>query len=394
MTRTLIFAFALLFSPDPPEIRALLPLIDRAPDPALAQYGIARIYAQSGDPTQTIAWLKKATARYPSDPSTDDAFSRVREQREFQAIVASARKANPPLHTSTLAFTIAENDLVPEGLAWDPLSHNLYLGSVAKSKIVELTPDGKVRDLAREPALGSVVGMKVDARTTTLWANAFGPYGTGVFHFDLRPGKLIRKYVLPRDLLFNDLVVNSRGDVFVTATFANFLYWISHETDTLAEFMPGHKFTSANGIALSPDERTLFVASFPDGVSLVEIAAKTVRPIGRPAGASLSLANIDGLYVAKGSLLAIQNGVVATRVVRFRLNRALDGIEREQVLERGEALDDLPTTGAVASDTFYYIANSQLYKYFKKGTTPGARFDPVRILKVGLRSCGSVSFDS
>jgi hypothetical protein len=57
-----------------------------------------------------------------------------------------------------------------------------------------------VRDFiaAGQDGIGSVIGIKVDPRTNTLWANSLSnTEGSGVFHYDLATGRLIRKYVFP-----------------------------------------------------------------------------------------------------------------------------------------------------------------------------------------------------
>jgi hypothetical protein len=96
------------------------------------------------------------------------------------------------------------------------------------------------------------------------------------------------------------------------------------------------------------------------------------------------MAAIDGLYFHHNSLIAIQNGWMAHRVARFFLNPALDRVKRAEVLERGNPLFDVPTTGAVAGDTFYFIANSQLRYYGAKGIVEGANLRPISILKLKL----------
>ena len=184
------------------------------------------------------------------------------------------------------------------------------------------------------------------------------------------------------DLLFNDLDVTSKGDVFATATRAQALYWISAKTGKLEEWRPGLKLRDANGIALSSDQRRLYIATFPDGVPVIDLESGSVRGLAHPA--SVSLASIDGLYFHNNSLIAVQNGCIAHRVARFFLNAALDSVLKAEVLERGNPLFDIPTTGAVAGDTFYFVANSQIHNYGAKGIVDRATLRPISILKEKL----------
>lgn len=54
------------------------------------------------------------------------------------------------------------------------------------------------------------------------------------------------------------------------------------------------------------------------------------------------------------------------------------------MLERGNPLFDIPTTGAVAGGTFYFVANSQLRNYGAKGIVDRAKLRPISILKLKL----------
>jgi hypothetical protein len=361
-------------------------LLATAAEPGIVMVEIARRYAIGGDRKQALAWFEKAATLNPEyTPEFDRDFEAMAALPEFQPLVERARKASPPVRRSALAFTVAESDLIPEGLAWDVTSKKLYLGSINKHKIVEIASDGVVRDFitAGRDGIGSVVGMKVDPRTNTLWANSLSDTeGSVVFHYDLATGRLIEKYVRPADLLFNDLEVTSRGDVFVTATRAQALYWISAKTGKLEEWRPGLELRDANGIALSSDQKRLFIATFPDGVTVIDLESGSVRGLAHPA--SVTLAAIDGLYFHRNSLIAVQNGCIAHRVVRFFLNPALDRVEKAEVLERGNPLFDIPTTGAVAGDTFYFVANSQLHNYGAKGIVDRAKLRPISILKLKL----------
>jgi sugar lactone lactonase YvrE len=379
----LVVGVVSLCAETPAELEKLLPT---AAEPGLVMVEIARQYAIGGDRKQALAWFQKAAALNPEyTPEFDRDFETMAALPGFQPLVERARKASPPVRRSGLAITVAESDLIPEGLAWDAHSRKLYLGSVNKRKIVEIALDGAVRDFiaAEQDGIGAVLGMKVEPRTNTLWANSLSnSEGSGVFHCDMATGRLIKKYVLPADLLFNDLLVTSKGDVFVTATRAQALYWIPAKTDKLEEWRPGLKLREANGIALSSDERRLFVATFPDGVTVIDLESGSVRGLAHPA--SITLAAIDGLCFHDHSLIAIQNGAIAHRIARFFLNPGLGGVEKAEVLESGNPLFDIPTTGAVAGDTFYFIANSQLHNYGAKGIVDRAKLRPISILRLKL----------
>jgi sugar lactone lactonase YvrE len=133
-------------------------------------------------------------------------------------------------------------------------------------------------------------------------------------------------------------------------------------------------FPSANGIALSSDGSLLYVSTYPDGITVLDLKTSVAKAIERPAG--LCLASVDGLYFRDGALIAVQNGSMTPRVVRLLLTRDLRGIAGLEVLEQRNPLFDGVTTGVVVGHEFFYMANIQDEK--------STGFQPIVILKVGL----------
>jgi hypothetical protein len=315
------------------------------------------------------------------DPSNDRIFDKIRASKEFQELLDRVRATTPAVHNSEEGFRVAERDLFPEGIAYDPKGKKFYLGSVVKHKIVRCTRHGECDVFVNGETgeLGEVLGLKVDSKTNSLWTTSNGERKSGLLRYDLSSGKLIHKYMVASGdtrHTFNDLVVSSTGDVFVTDTPAGAVYWIRHHSDRLEEFEPRLKITAPNGIALSNDGRKLYVAGFPDGITVVDLARRSFRAIAHPP--DLCLATIDGLQFYGHSLLAIQNGVMTHRVARYYLNKDLDRIDRFEILERRNPLFNGITTGAVAEDNFYYMANTQMDQ-------EGAKPDPIVVLRIPLK---------
>lgn len=375
-------AFTLAFASAQEDIsRHIVPLeraLKTSADPGVVMYGIARTYAAAGQNAPALEWLRKIVAlNQDFNPTGDDAFDAMRSTPEFRSLLAQIEKATPPVHRSRTAFTIADPDLIPEGMAYDPVGRRFFLGSMSTHKILEITSDGKWRDFAAE-GLHQVLGMKADPATNMLWVADNGDNESAVLRYDLRSRKLVKRYAVPGTHTLNDLVVSPRGDVYITDTKTSVIYRIAGET--VAEFLKGLEYP--NGIALSDDGSKLFIAHFGDGISVVDVETRAVRALGRPR--TVTLATIDGLYFHHGTLVAIQNFAVTHRIARFYLNAALDRVERFQVLERRNPIFDIPTTGAVAGNEFYYIANSQLRNLKDGKILSREKLRPVQILKVRL----------
>ena len=182
--------------------------------------------------------------------------------------------------------------------------------------------------------------------------------------------------------LFNDLAVARDGELYLTDSEEGSVYRLRPRAESLEIFAPPGRFIYPNGIALSADGRFLYVANEP-GIVVFDRAGGRSFPLAAPPG--VALAPVDGLSYHRGALVAIQNGAEPHRVALFTLSASGDRVTAGRVLERGNPLFEIPTTGAVAGDVYYYLANSQLSALGPGGVVkePEKR-RPVVILRLDL----------
>ena len=239
-----------------------------------------------------------------------------------------------------------------------------------------------------------MLGLKVDAPRRLLWAcTAASPRAgaasgsSALFKYDLATGKLVKAYwVQNKDgkHLLNDVAVTAAGDVFVTDSDAATVWRLAPGADSLEVFVGPGSFLYPNGIALAPDEKRLYVADYKHGLSVVDVATKTVRSLPFPAG--VSTAGIDGLYAVGGDLVAVQNGAGRERIVRYRLDPSGERILKLEVLESRNPFFRIPTTGVVTSDGFVFLANPNLEALDDEGNLKkDARLEDVVVLRTPLR---------
>jgi hypothetical protein len=251
------------------EVERIEQMLQTAGDKCTVQYALARTWASGGQYGQAMDALRKAVnLRVGLDPSRDAIFAKLRGTKEFEELMVHVRADTRPTVVRSLnTFTAKEADLFPEGMASDVSGFRFFLGSTYKHKIVQCDRAGACHDLVTEnqDGLGEVLGLKLDPTDGSLWSASNGVNESGLFHFNVASGKLIRKYTLSRKTekhLFNDLVINSHGDVFVTDSQAGTVYWISRATGRLEVFNASLKVSAANGIAISYDGKILYVAGF------------------------------------------------------------------------------------------------------------------------------------
>jgi len=303
---------------------------------------------------------------------------------------------------SVVAFQFPERDMIPEGIAYDPVSETFFLGSIRKNKILRISMDGE-ESVFVPPGGGGiwgVLGMKVDVERRILWANAnMGKVSenhdpdetqlTGIFKFNLEDGSLIKKYTIEKmedNQLFNDVAVTKDGSVFITSFSLGTIFKIDSETDELTEFLPMPEGVWTNGIDITPDNRYLFIVG-SEKIFRVNLETKELLELPVPEGETVGYG--DGMYYYKNSLVVITGLYVEnerhSRVVRLYLSEDLSSITGIEILDEDHPLYSSPTTGAIVDNWLYYIATAQFGKLDENGDpAPWDELSDTYILKVRI----------
>jgi hypothetical protein len=333
------------------------------------------------------------------DLGADSAMARLTSRPAFREIAARHAELFAPLRRGQPRVVLPDSTFFPEAVDVDPRSGLFYVSSVRHRTIAELTPNGDyIRELLpREGVgLGAVLGIRVDPRRSVLWATMAGiPQMKGYVAADsathalvrirLPEGEVERMWRLPpspNGHTLGDVAVSPLGDVFASDSRDPVLYRLEDGVDTL-QAIRHPLFRSLQGIAPAPDGRTVFVADYSHGILRVDAISGEVSRIGD--GPGTTTLGCDGLAWDDGALVAVQNGVVPPRIVRFVLDSAWSGIIRTEIIDRNVPLADEPTMGIVLGDDFVYVANSHWGKYDDDGSLlPNARLRRPVLMSVGL----------
>ena len=369
------------------------------PDHPTIMYNLAGAYALNGKGIEAIEWLKRVASMGLIYPALEDEdFTTIKDSAEFKFLLKQFEANKLPVTNSVQAFTLEEKGLVTEGLAYDPLTGTFFVSSVHKRKIVSVDKLGNVRDFStKQDVLWSVLGMKVDVKRRHLWVcTAALPQminftdgdrnRTGVYKYDLTTGKLVKRYLLPdtsKGHTFGDLTIHPSGDVYVTDSVTPAIYLISRIMDELELYAGPELFASPQGLDISTDGKKLFVADYSRGIFVFDVKSRESVKMEQPA--NVSSLGIDGLYFHNSGLIAVQNGVKPNRIVRLILNKAMNRVERMEVIEANNPLFDEPTLGVVFKGYFYFIANSQWESVSEKGQlAPMEKLSKPLVLKAQL----------
>jgi hypothetical protein len=343
-----------------------------------ATYNLACAYALTGQASKAVGLLQQLVAlgvdfRFEQDPD----LASLRNIAAMKALAATQATLRQPAGRAEPAFTLAEAEFLPEGIAYDSVSKSFFVG---------------------KEEIDAPLGMVVDAQRRQLWVctsavpemlgytKQEGVVTTALVQVDLTSGKVLKRIKPFADGLMhslNDVVVASDGTVYVSDTSGTVLYRVKPGTENLEMIIRPGPLASPQGLALSADEKHLFVADYGLGLFLVEVATSTITLIDAPA--TTTLAGIDGLIRHGNSLLAIRNGFRPHAVVQIDLDASGIKVDKLRMLVANHSTFDEPTLGVLVGNELYFIANSQwpLFSARAQGKSVG-RPKPPQVLKLTL----------
>jgi hypothetical protein len=351
-------------------------------------YSLAASNAVLGDPLAALAGLRNlAGMGLIYDFAADADFTSLRKSREFAEIVQRVDDNKKPVSDSTPSFTLAERDLIPEDIAYDPKSSRFFVSSVRQSKIIAVLGATDSRDFAKTG--WPVLALRVDARRRILWAatgwlphcehcNKADEDKSALLAYDLDTGALRQRIDSPVKGLLGDMTISRAGEIFVSEGIHGAVLRLRPGANRLERIdMPG-EFPSPQTPALSSDEKTLYVPDYVRGIAAITLATGGVTWL-QPAD-DIALSGIDGLYVYRGSFLAVQNGTTPPRIVRCSLD-----LRKQEVLEANTPALGEPTHGTIVGNTFYFIANSGWDQYDDEGKKKGSAPVESTVRKIPLQ---------
>lgn len=370
------------------EIKSLKEILPRVTDRGATLFLLAHDYARLGEQAKALDLLKQCMALDAGfDPSGDRAFSSLNDNPEFQTLVARVQRQNPPVRRARVAFTVAQNDLFPEGLAVDASKRIFYMGSEYHNKIVRISEAGKVTDFVKEGTydLMPVGGVHVDPTDHGVWC-ATDPgkkNRSEIVHFDAE-GKLLGRYMpsTPGPHGLNDLVLHGSREIYVTDSDGNHIFRFDRQSHRFSDLDLGRPVFEPNGITVSGDGNLLFVG---DDLGVIRMDLRTneahdVKPVAHD-----TMAGVDGLYWYEGSLVGVEYGTGAYRVMRWKLSQDGREVKSSETLERGTEMVRNPTTGTILDGNFYYMANTGIENLNDGRIADPAKLEPLHIAILALK---------
>lgn len=354
------------------------------PDYPPMLYNLALAESRLGHADEALALLARLAAMGLSYAADEDAFPQLAGTPRFAGIARELLANSRPAGGGSVAYTLGgERDFLPEGLAVDPASGDVFLGSVRQARILRLDAAGgrAVPFAGGDPErLWGVFGMAVDGGR--LWVATSAVPETAGLPEPIRGRAAINGYRLadgalefhcpwPGEAVFGD-VLPEGGAAWVTDS-AGGLYRLQADGCRWQTRVPAGVFVSPQGLAPGGED-VLLVADYRGGLFRLE-AVGEAPPVRVATPPEVTTYGIDGLYRAGDWFVAVQNGLAPHRVLALKLSPARDRVLESRLLARSLPQFDEPTLGAVHGERFLLVANAAWYRY-AQGAGVGAA-DPV-----------------
>ncbi|HZI30119.1 MAG TPA: hypothetical protein VFD64_18250 [Gemmatimonadaceae bacterium] len=313
--------------------------------------------------------------------TADTALARYLSLPAFRDVAARHAAQWAPITRGRAIMVLPDSTFFPEGMDVDTRTGLFYVTSIRHRTIAELTPRGDyIRELLPRSGvgLGAILGVRADPQRGVLWVTMSGiPQMEGyqgsdslvhaLLRISLPQGEIDGRWDLPVTAgshTLGDVGIGPLGDVFLSDSRDPVLYRLPADGGGLQPI--SHPlFRSLQGVAPAAGARVVFVADYSHGILKVDvISGEVTRVADAPGSTSLGC---DGLTWHDGALIAVQNGVIPPRVMRFELDSTWTRFVRADVIDRNLPTADEPTMGTMVGENFVYVANSQWEKYDEAG---------------------------
>jgi sugar lactone lactonase YvrE len=322
-------------------LAALVPLATVLASPALSQAqavvagntGSIQVLADAGILTPTTVAVRDGVAFL-----AEGQLARLGQLGGLFKVVTVALDGSGVLND---VVRLPGNDFFPEGITLDPVTNDLFIGSIFNGRVVKV-PGGSLRGelfAPRAPALlqRGAFGSKVDNARGLLWvcdsnlgADPALPGGT-LTGLSLANGAIVVSHDLGAAAICNDIALDVDGSLFVTETAVGQVFRLAAANaltpNSLELFLatPGiaaNGGLGANGLVLTGG--ALFVSNTSAGTIVrfdpvaADVAATETLVAISEGNANIILSGPDGLLALSDTeVLVVENGLAGAGLNRL-----------------------------------------------------------------------------
>lgn len=348
--------------------RAALHLQALLPDSPNALLALARAQAKRGMRADAIHILE----RYANLGEGGDLlalspdFELLRSARGWDAVQRRLEANRAAVDQGRDLIALRDTNLLTEDVDFDPQTGRYFFTSVRQHLILSVDASGRSQPFAASPEHWPVLAVKVDSGHRRLCATEVALPGfpgvsdanagrSAVICYQIDTGTVIFRIEPPEPAALGDMAMLSNGDLIVSDGGHGRIYRVDVLHGKI-ELIDARHFISPQTPAIDPAGRYVYVPDYVRGIGRFDLRSGRVQWLhsqGRYA-----LTGIDGLYMYRHTLLAVQNGTQPQRVVALELDPSRLAILNVRIIERNSPSLGTPTHGVLIDRHFDYITNS------------------------------------
>ena len=302
---------------------------------------------------------------------TPDAAN-IRTTELFDYLTDLMLEAGQPAGIAQNVVTMDAHYGVPSALTWDQSRERVLVGTLSQGAIVSLGQDGSQEVLIQADVnngLWAVTGLHADADNNRLWVSTsaipefaqYSPADEGraaLLELDLATLQQINRYNVPMDGYLHDLgtlTVADSGDVYVLDHGTSSVFRKAADGQALEPFVGSAEMDSLSAIAVSSDNRRLYLADLYKGILVVDPIERSFVMMSGPE--NLNLGRINSLAYGDRKLFMIQSDIQPERLMQLDLDDMGTGATESLPMASAMEQFDGPGLALYKGGFVYYFAN-------------------------------------
>ena len=368
------------------------------PSHPVFMYNVAAGYALTKKNNEAFANINRLVLMDNTIPFEDEAdFDNIRNTEGFKKAIALKEEQNKVIESSKFKVALSEKDLHPEGVIYLD-RHKLWLASsIHNKKIVSFNASGVCSDWFTDTPY-SVFSLRADTKQRYLWATCSAmPEMKGyteaadgrneVLKIDILTKRLVKRYLADGKHVFGDLAIAKNGDIYISDSANPIIYKIQYDKIPHEKIIVWKDLTgialNIQGITFNDDESKLFIADYLKGIMVVTMKDDFKTSwVTIPDGATKK--GIDGLEYYKNSLIAVHNGSVPIRIVKYNLNPENNQITDFKVLDNNRPEFNEPALANITAGKLYFFANCPWKFYNDAKQLDETKFENPKLFELEL----------
>lgn len=350
------------------------------PNSAALRLRLMRAHLSAGDEAEAIAIARALGAEgYSFDAASRDALANLIRTAGLPRWFHDLEANGNPVTASETVARIPHDIRLPEAVLHDPVHDRLFAATIVSRSLFYSKAGEPFRAVAIRDA-GSLGGIALDEARGLLWVSSGTLPQTprpdtafrGVIAIDRVTLEERRRVPLPAGVSVGDIAVGPDGTVYTSDPVAGGIWVATPGQAAMQAFIPPGTFRSPQGIAVRPDNGSLYVSDYGYGLAQVIIRSRHVYRMR--SAVPMMLDGIDGLWLVGNELVAVQNGTSPKRIVAMQLGQGVGVIASQRVIEQAHPDWTEPLGGAVMDGMLTYIGNGQWDVYGEGGVTAASAF--------------------